>query len=353
MDTNVYFFKGTLEARSALTVSRAGDSFYPKDEIRRIPRSGPKTRDTLGYWPAGSIEGALRRMTRNVLRKKEAKRLDVDAPLSIETNYLLSSGVLKDAIKDTSGLDVVPGKSRDLRNRNPGLSLHGRWGLAANFMIDNGYSDDKDDIALFGEKYRQNEYIRSPEEVEKLSEDDQERLEDVLKDEITAISETKVIRGKIEEAEARFNTEIDDKKRKKIASEIEKLKNQKKDKEPSVMRPVSPYEAFRKGARLRHKMTLSNGTELELGLVLATLREFARFPFMGSSKRDHCGEVAGEYEVVVWPEDSDSRVLGVVRYEYMQFEIDDDNGPLTKALAHFDEVAKDFETHGIDISAAV
>lgn len=357
-----YKFTGSMTANSNLAVSRAGDGFYPTEKITRIPRNGSKEKDTPGYWPAGTIEGPLRRATRDVLRKGEQARVgeSEENPFDIFTNYLHSSGIVSKSMEQDvqSGTEIFPGKKLKLREKNPGLSLHGMWGLSAHWGIDNAYPIDKDAILLVGEKYRQNEYVRTPEEVERLDSDEQDMLTKILLEDAAASADVQGLnKEKADLVKQLKTTKTEADKRavqSKIATLESKIKAAKSDKtyfNETIQRPIDQYECIKKGTVMSHKMTLASASELELGLLLASLREFARFPFQGGRFRDHCGETSASYVIEVWPADSDPVVLGEVYYGFMEFGFKQGSEELEAILKKFDEIKKDFPVHGIDVSA--
>jgi len=51
------------------------------------------------------------------------------------------------------------------------------------------------------------------------------------------------------------------------------------------------------GVRLQQLITLSNVNQFEIGLFVATLRQFAMNPLLGAKTAHHCGTVSGAWDV--------------------------------------------------------
>ena len=372
MERKIYRFEGKITANTNLTVSRQGDEFFQKGlhestKITRIPRCGVKEFDAPGYFPSGSILGVWRRCTTDVLRLKEAVRLGTKLPFSLDTKYLLSQGMLLGPVKRAQAAphkSVTPGSTEALRNKNPALSLHGRWQLAANWCVDNMYTTQSDAIQLVGAKYRTNEYIRSPEQVEFLSETDQDWLKKVFVHD-QSIQDAKAKSDMaIKEVNDLLKSEDDPNKKKKYEAELKKLKEAAKSNKvaeadkangfvESIMHPVSQYEVIRRGSVLDHTMKIQKATKLELGLVLATLRYFSINPTLGGHSRDCCGEIKGYYTVKGACFDTgENTELGKVIFGPMKFEFEEGSSGLEEALEYFDQVALNFEEHDIDLTIA-
>lgn len=363
---NIYKIEGVLTAETNLTVAIPSARFRSdriSADVDRIPRIGTPRDDAAGYWPASSILGSWRRSTRDIIRKSANNQVDAENeeedPFDILSNYLHAQGTAAKTLnRKTSGKSVSPGKNLQLRDSNPALSLHGSWGLGAHLGCGNAYPRSPDAIFVTSSRYRCNEYIRSAEEVDTLSEKDQEVLERILLEDEAMSDEKKNSDKKIVELRKIIKDTRDEAEIKKLRAEIKNLEDtikiQKSNKtyfDEQFMRPLSGYEVIGAGSEMDHKMTLANADQIELGILLATFREFARFPFMGGRFRDNCGQVSGRYKFTVWPEDEDPKYLGEVHFGFLEFGFSEDADELKAALDRFDTIRKDFAGNGINLKA--
>lgn len=65
----------------------------------------------------------------------------------------------------------------------------------------------------------------------------------------------------------------------------------------SAQMPLSGYEAIPTGATLKQDLRLLQGSEVELGALLAALDSFAAAPLLGAHVAHGCGEISGVWEV--------------------------------------------------------
>lgn len=363
---NTFRFVGELTAQSGLAVTRMGETYASpagsklrlSNKAQRLPRLGPLREDAQAYFPATSIRGALRRAGRNYLRRQVAKQTGNPTPWSVDTHYMLTQGV------DTTnkvGDDKKPGtidEEEALRSENPFLSLFGRWQLPGHVGIDNAIPHSADCVYVEGRGARSNDFVRSPEQVQFLSEDELERLKGVLEDDQLAAKETGDIDEEIKALKVELRKLNDADEKQEVQEQIKAkealkkdVKAAKKGSSESIQRPIEGFEAIVPGTAMTHRMMLQNANDMELGLFLATLREFARSPYVGGHRALHCGEVSGQWIVKTWPEDQPAPVnLGTVKVSSDGFEISDEpvSETLSKALKTWDEAASNLSESGFD-----
>jgi CRISPR type IV-associated protein Csf2 len=319
---------------------------------------GALREDSPVYFPATSLRGALRRAGRNHIRRAAIRQSETDTPWSVDTHFMLTQGVdttnqtLSEKTSGTIGLE------EELRSANPFLSLFGRWKLPGHLGIDNAIPETENCVYVEGRGARPNDFNRDPGQVQFLNPEEAQRLKRILEqdslaakdvkevdDEIKALKrEVAGIRDKDEKAEV--NERI-----KELDARKKEIKSAKEGSQETIQRIMEGFEAIVPGTQMNHRMVLQNANELELGLMLATLREFARSPYVGGHRALNCGEVSGQWVVKYWIEDADQpQVAGKVSFSAEGFEISDEpeEKPLTKALSDWDKTVASLSDYGID-----
>lgn len=361
-----YRFDGAITAVTGLTVTQPDTGFASKDNSQlklsrkasRLPRLGPLREETPAYFPATSLRGAIRRAGRNVLRRAVVKETGNETPWSVDTHYMLTQGVdtTNKTIKEkTSG---AIGAESELRSANPFLSLFGRWKLPGHFCIDNAIPEDQDCIYVEGRGARSNDFVRSPEQAIFLDAAEVKRLKEMLEQDSLVAAESGDIDKDIRDLKADLRKAEDPDERNEIneqvkALEVQKkaIKTAKKGSKESIQRPLEGFEAIKPGTQMTHRMILQNSDAVELGLALASLREFARSPYVGGHRALHCGEVSAVWNVSCWPEDADKPLaVGTVKLSSGGFEIEDAPGQnvLSEALSVWEKKAEAPKAKGLD-----
>jgi CRISPR type IV-associated protein Csf2 len=209
--------------------------------------------------------------------------------------------------------------------------------------------NDPDCLYVEGRGARSNDFIRDTSQVEFLSSDDVERLKRFVAEDSAASQDSGEIDKTIKELQRQFR-DADKEEKLALNEEIEiqkaakqKLKDDKEGGDSAIQHPFSGFEAIRPGTEMSHSMQVMNADDVELGIVLASLREFARNPYLGGHRSIDCGKVCGEWHVRTWPEDEDTWVtVGTVSFSDDGFSISDETEDkvLTNALARWSEIAK-------------
>ncbi len=361
-----YRFEGTMTAVTGLTVTRPGDTFASPQNSHlklssqggRLPRLGPKREDVPVYFPATSLRGAIRRAGRNLIRRAVIRETGNDTPWSVDTHYMLSQGVdttNKTINEKTSG---AFGVEAGLRDANPFLSLFGRWKLPGHFCIDNAVPEEFDCVYVEGRGARPNEMVRSPEQAQFLDASEAKRLKTMLEQDSLAAQETGEVDRQIKDLKKQYGKAEDSDERNEISEQIKALEAKKKNikaakhgSKESIQRTNEGFEAIRPGTRMSHRMIVQNANDLELGLALASLREFARSPYVGGHRALHCGEIEASWKVSYWPEDQDKPiVLGTVKLSSGGFEVLDASGQdtLSRALTLWEKQSQAPAAKGLD-----
>lgn len=333
MINTLYKFEGEIVAVSPLAVNRPDDNFVSargSEHLRRLPRSGIKQDNTSVYFPATTLRRLFRESAYNVAREA-MQRVSREPPFALSTHMMLSSGIdITNCVQHESVSGRVDGET-SLRNSNPLLSLFGRWKLAGRLHVGNAIPEDNSCVYIEGAGARQNDFERRPELAELLPAEDAERLRHLLMQE--------VLDGPDIDAPS-----LQPKERGKRRGN-KGVKNESGDKfTESARRPLEGFEAIRAGTILRHVMRLDCSTSIELGLLLAALREASRRPLVGAHRNLGCGEIAGSYDVLSWPFGANEPVLvGSVRFGFDEFALEGEQ--LVRALNEWDSKAKDVLAH--------
>lgn len=369
---NTFRFVGTLTAVSPLAVTRpdekfpspASSPFQLSSKAGRLPRLGAMRETSEPYFPAGSLRGAIRRAGRNLIRRAVVRETGNKTPWGVDTHYMLTQGV--DVTNKTLNEKVsgVIGVENELREQNPFLSLFGRWRLPGHLGIDNAIpvNDGTGQGCLFvhGRGARSNDFVRSPDQVAFLSVEEAKRLKSMVEQDSLAAEETGDIDDQIKnlKKDRRLLENEDQDERQEINDQIQALESRKVDvkkakagSQESIQRPLEGFEAIKPNTLMDHRMLVQNADEIELGLFLASLREFARTPYVGGHRSLGCGEISGQWTVSYWPEDADSPIkAGEVRLSADGFDIinEGDSTVLTDALNRWTEVAGALAEQGVD-----
>lgn len=302
-----YTLKGTITALEPLTVSLPG---LKRGNITQLPRNGGSDKDTP-YYPASSIRGSLRHAAHAVALRVAKKVTGKETPFNLNDHFMLAQGV--DAAKITKnekGSGVIS-FGEDVRKANPLISIFGRWGLESHLAVGNGLPREAGVWGLFGGGARAVMFERDTALLEELSDSDQQRLSTIMAETVAFSQENNDLKSEEVNLKKALRQAPDEEKKtiqarlKEIEQIRKTLKSEKEGPEESIRRPIDGYEAFSAGAELQNRITLRRSNEIEFGMFLETLAEFAREPRLGGHKSYNNGLVALHYDVSTWPEDED------------------------------------------------
>lgn len=317
-------FVGSITAESPVAVSPHG-SGWPQgfktapnyasnsSKIAFMPRMDAILEGApvnVPYIPGGTLRGSFRRGAAEsiVSRFQEAgKGIDYASYLQWVVGGVKSSG------DENITLDI--------RNAtiaaNPMLSLYGAGDSAAGFVGSKasiGHAIPGQEIkptlitGVRTGEHRNPELptVLSPDEMDKVREmteanTTRSRLANKMK---AAVRHEKKLSKEVtagkrpgDDAElAEANNELDDlQKRLKAAEELASLHGG----DVSLLLPLPGYECLPQGAVLDHKLQLTGATEIETGLFLDGLANFAIDPRIGAHKAQGLGEISARYDVYV------------------------------------------------------
>lgn len=343
MEQQNIFFTGHLMAVQPLaTASKDLADSRSKDGPTPVP-SFDSAEGLRLYFPATGLRGRLRRASRDVLRRAESARTQVENPFSLEQHYFLTLGGVKGS--GASDKTSVLHEQR-FRSSNPLLSLFGAGDagvldfVAGRLNMGNAFAEPGVKAMLFSGA-RSDDLYRDRAQLQYLSDGDLNAL--VRQSE--AIRERSKLDGKIESLE-RTQRKIKDKTSGEYL-DLDKQISQMKDEQTKVVseaggtgmsvgRPLAGWLAIPPGTRLTHKISLARSTQIELGCLLAALREWSDFPYVGAHLAAGCGEISGEW--AVWSAQRGTRTeLGVVKLAAGEFSLEGE--ALQQALTAFEAFA--------------
>ncbi|MGI9293357.1 MAG: hypothetical protein ACR2PS_05185 [Pseudomonadales bacterium] len=358
-----YAFDGSIIAKKPLAVSRPHDNFSGgghSKTLQRLPRAGAKQQDTPVFFPASSLRGCLRRAAVAVIQRAVVNATGEETPFSMDQFYMVNQGVdtanITEVKKDAP---IVIEKEAQLRASNPFISLFGRWQFAGHLGVSDAFPNDASETVMYvtGNGARVNEWTRSPEAINLIHPEDRARVKKVLVDDALAQKDVAVLkkqqkehakarRGADSETRADINQTIED-----LENQMKKIKKSKAGAKESIQMPLPGYECIAPGVEMSQKMMLTNGTELELGLLLHSLVEFSRDPRLGGHSGQGAGEVEAAWDVKVRPVGSWKAVsVGRIALSSDSFDLEDhtDDKVLTRAADAFEQAANDMARYGID-----
>jgi len=291
--------KGTITAQSPIAVSYM-------DMDAALPRTPHG--EVLLY--GGTFRGPLRKAAYKAVRAKLAvfRGVAERGVFSLEQAYMLAEGVdTTREIENESSDAIDPKGEHELRRLNPLLNLFGRWRLPSRLSVD-GMRAPEDSVMIVGKGVRHDMFVREPEEIEFLSDEQAQRLVRQLTSERNTQIEIDGINEAIKRLKREIATTEDTHKRQQISeqiaehqNQIKALKKQREGAEESTKHPLAGFEAIAPGTELSHRMTLISGGDIELGLLLHALCTLARTPYLGGHRGVGCGQFSADWSVEEWP----------------------------------------------------
>lgn len=293
-------FNGTITTVEPLTVVLKSAS---STTGHRLPRNGGYT--SSPYFPGTSIRGAIRHAAHLVVVDRIGLDENGKAPFDLADHFMLAQGVdIADKSEEFPSGEINAG--RELRMKNPLLSLFGRWGLAGKVGMGNAFPTSNEQWGMFGGGARTIMFERNESLIELLDADQVSRLGRIITEQAEASVDISAIKAEqaslkklMKTAEKEDKAELQ-KKINELDEKIQSRKDEKTEARESIRRPIDGYEAFVAGAELDHRMTIKNATDVEAGLFLAALIRFASDPHLGGHANHNCGLVEASWDVTTW-----------------------------------------------------
>lgn len=293
--------KGTITARAPINVTYPDATGLPRTPHGEVMLEG------------GTLRGPLRKAALRALRYRlaEDQAIPEGVVFTLADVYMLGEGV--DVSRDTNNENsefAAPGIDAKLRQINPFMHLFGRWKLSSQLSV-SALLAPASCVTVAGRGARADMFERDSREVEALSADDRKKLAAQLAsarstqleiDDLNKQLKTKKrdIVGMDKGADKdRLSKEI-----KALEAQIKETKNSREGAAESVKHPLAGVEAIAPGTELTSTISIIQGGDTELGLLIMALSELAREPFLGGHRQTGMGEFSAEYEVTTWPKGS-------------------------------------------------
>ena len=253
------------------------------------------------YFPASSIRGAIRRACRNVI-------FDIigDNKWGLELHRLLTIGGVS-----TSGPegDININAIREFRNRNPLISLFGATSGQNNPWIEGFLSighaiPSNTFIPPIVTGVRTDPLRRNPAEITMLDDASAAALDDICNAGRTASKLKRQIddlNAEIKKAK-KFNDNVAVAEKSGIIEELTEkfqIAAEISGTSVSIQLPLSGYEVIPPSLPMSQRIVARGITMIELGLLVAGLRRFAKDPLLGAHQAHGCGIARCEWDVVI------------------------------------------------------
>jgi CRISPR type IV-associated protein Csf2 len=317
-----YIFEGKVTAVEPLTVTLKGAQSALG---HRLPRNGGFR--ARPYFPATSLRGALRHaghvsLVNNLAKTKNEK-------FSLADHFMLAQGTdIKGVAEQFDGGKIDATVA--LRQKNPFISIWGRWGVDGRVSIGNLIPITEDCFADFGGGARTIMFERNDALIQAISAAEVDELNHIIKEQGEVSEDMKPIKAEIQSLTKSLKQLGDGEAKERVKEKISVLEQQiadikgsKTGAKEAIRRPIDTYEAFVAGCEFDHRMKLESATETELSLFLASFQMFARDSRLGGHTAHNCGEIKGSYTVKVWPEDADAPVrVGKMEWDENGFRVE-------------------------------
>lgn len=318
---------GEVTAQSPISVSRPDDNFASATGTKdkpRLPRAGAKKDATIPFIPGSSFRGGLRRAARDVILRLTGE------PFDIATSYMLTQGVdITNTMNSQKSAGNI-GLEEPLRALNPLLSLFGAWSLPGHTGVSDLIPTTPGSVFTAGGGVRTNDFIRDPKQIQFLSPEDAEKLQQIILDDSATASEVGELKKEISELKAKMRDSRDKEVKASIQEEINHIdamikvkKESKSGATETIQRPLEGYEAIVPGTVMQHRLPLTMVNAMEMALFLESLATYAKNPIIGGHKNHACGFFSATYAIRYWPEDEDfSREVASIHFNETGFFIE-------------------------------
>jgi hypothetical protein len=357
-----FVIEGTVTSEQPLAT--CSKDLHDLEGVDQKPTPVPST--TIGkgrrlMFPGSGLRATLRRAARDVVRKRVISLTGNAKPFSLDQHYFLTLGGIKGAGKQERGGVAMMAACRAA---NPLISMFGAGDAGVlgfvdgNLSIGNAICKEYCEAVIFSGA-RTDDLYRDKSQIAFLSDADldtlvrrakggkvrselaaqMKMLEKEAKKALRAgtAEQELALRGKLAELEARLKT----------------VKEESGSGDVAIGMPLAGWQAIPQGQEMDHRMILKRSSQVELGLLLAALDEFARFPVIGAHYATGCGLVSAEWEFFEVGEDG-RRSIGRAGFEpFGKLEID--TGKLYEARQAFEQFmlskAWDFSIPAIPVAA--
>ncbi|WP_162622883.1 hypothetical protein [Salinisphaera orenii] len=330
---------GTLTALAPITVSYVGMTGLPRTPHQELMLYG------------GTFRGPLRKACYRALRHHLAGADgDPSNVFSLADAYMLGEGVdVTNRTAAESGAPADPVSERRIRTANPMLDLFGRWKLAGRLAIGSMRTPESN-LMTAGRGARTDMFERDNREAMFLAPADRDTLMRQLESERAtqreieqATQQERDLKRRVRNADPAEKQTINNELA-ALKTRVKELKNAREGATESIKHPLNGFEAIAPGSELPHRVTLIEGTDVNLGLLLMSLVELAREPYLGGYFAQGCGEFEADYSVSRFASGSlKPETIGRVAFGPDGVELDGDI--LNEAYQSFIDQLSSFDFH--------
>lgn len=271
----------------------------------------------------GTFRGPLRKAAYKAVRHAlaEKKGIAEHEVFTLEQAYMLGEGVdASRAIENEARDSVDPVAEKELRRLNPLMNLFGRWRLPSRLSVD-GMRAPQESIMTVGKGVRHDMFQRDNEEITFLSDEDADRLVSMFASARGSQSEIDETKKEIKKLKRNITKVEDRSERNELSKQIKEheervkaLKQNREGAEESILHPIAGFEAVAPGTELSHRMTLTDGSVVDLGLLIHALAVMGREPYLGGHRSIGCGQFTAQWAVSEWPfGEIEAKEIGTIR----------------------------------------
>ncbi len=256
-------------------------------------------------FPSTGLRGTLRRAARDVIRSAVSRITGDEKPFSLEQHYFLTLGGIKGAGEQERSSVA---HEADWREKNPLLSVFGAGDagflgfVQGRINVSNAICVEASEPTIFSGA-RTDDLYRDKSQIAYLSDADVDNLIRQARggkdrssiqaeiNKVDAARKTARRTGATEELaalSARLET---------LQADLDAVKESSGTTDVSIGMPLAGWQAIPQGSVMDHSFHLIRSTQIELGLVLQSLNQFALHPFVGAHFANGCGLVSGGWEV--------------------------------------------------------
>lgn len=319
---NTYLFIGSITAEQPLAT--CSKDLNDREGGDRLPTPVPHTQTAAGdclYFPGTGIRGTLRRKALNVIHDILVEHTGQSTPLSLDQHYLLTLGGIKGsgATERSSVLHMDYWLARNPLLAAFGAGDGGALGfVTGHLQVGNAFADPSVKPAIFSGA-RTDTFYRNAETIKRLSDADVETLVCRAKggrEKSIIAAEVKTLMAQLRKHKDKSIPEAVEISRRleELEAEAARVKEESGTSDVSIGMPLAGYKAIPQGSKLSHRMHLVRSNEIELGLILHSIKNWSKEPIVGAHSSTGCGMVSGEWEVFE-PSDHGKKSLGTVKME--------------------------------------
>ncbi|WP_066682977.1 hypothetical protein [Caulobacter sp. CCH9-E1] len=247
--------------------------------------------ENVPYFPAAGFRGKLRRKAIDVVSRARNEGMTLDSYY-----YNAIGGVKDSGEEDSNPLTTM----KERRQMNPIIGLYGAGDPWVKGCANIGHMVPIEPIKPFVVTGTRNDDFKKGEKaLDMLAPEEHARWADLNRNNAQRSRKEKQLKKLQSDARAATGVEKDALEAQVTALTQEIEEHKAVSGSVSVNLPLAGYEAIPQGAQLKQLIVLTEATEEEIGLFLATLQEFAFDPRVGSRFSQGNGVISARWDVRV------------------------------------------------------